>query len=106
MEENKFFKGKNLYAYQKNKNASQALLPLIEQMCEGVATGKYGIAVFADLQGTFDAVWRKGALYKFHKADITNNLLSVFSSFLTDRLYRNLVNSYTSNWTCTTTGVL
>ena len=35
LEENNFFKGKNLYAYQKNKNASQALLPLIEQMCEG-----------------------------------------------------------------------
>ena len=56
MEEDKFFKRKNLYAYQKNNNASQALLPLIEQMCEGVASGKYGIAVFADLQGAFDAV--------------------------------------------------
>ena len=73
------------------------------KMCAGVASGKYGIAVFANLQGTFDAVWRKGALYKLHKAGITNNLLSVFSSFLTDRLYRNLVNSYTSDWACTTT---
>ena len=62
MEENKFFKGKNLYAYQKNKNAPRALLPLIEQMCEGFASGKYGIAVFADLQDAFDAVWKKGAL--------------------------------------------
>ena len=34
LEENNFLKGKNLYAYQKNKNASQALLPLIEKMCE------------------------------------------------------------------------
>ena len=102
---NNFFKGKNLYAYQKNKNVSQALLPLIEKVCEGVESGKYGIAVFADLQGAFDAVWRKGALYKLHKAGITNNLLSVFSSFLTDRLYRNLVNSYTSDWAYTTTGV-
>ena len=32
LKENNFFKGKNLYAYQKNKNASQALMPLIEQM--------------------------------------------------------------------------
>ena len=74
-------------------------------MYEGVATGKYGIAVFANLQDAFDAVWRKGAFYKLYKAGITNNLLSVFSSFLTDRLYRNLVNSYTSDWACTTTGV-
>ena len=63
LEENNFFKGKNLYAYQKNKNASQALLPLIEQMCEGFASGIYDIAYFADMQGAFDAVWRKGALY-------------------------------------------
>ena len=74
-------------------------------MCEGFASGKYGIAVFADLQGAFDAVWKKGALYKLLKAGITNNLLSVFSRFLTDRLYRNLFSSYTSDWVCTTTGV-
>ena len=29
----KIFKGKNVYAYLKNKNAAQALLPLVEQMC-------------------------------------------------------------------------
>ena len=40
-----------------------------------------------------------------HKVGITNNLFSVFSSFLTDRFYRNLVNSYTNDWACTTTGV-
>ena len=96
---------KNLCAYQETKNASQDLLPLIEQMCEGVASTKYGIAVFSDLHGASDAVWRKGTLYKLYKAGITNNLLSVFSSFLTERLYRNLVNSYTSDWACTTTGV-
>ena len=89
----------------KTKNASQSLLPLIEKTCEEVASSKYGTAVFADLHGAFDAVWRKGALYKMHKAGITNNLLSVFSSFLTDRFYRNLVDSYTSDWAGTTTGV-
>ena len=81
------------------------MLPLIEQICEEVGSGKYGIGVFADLQGAFDVVWRKVALYKMHKAGITNNLLSVFSSFLTDRFYRNLVDSYTSDWACTTTSV-
>ena len=78
------------------------MLPLIEQMFEELASGKYGIAVFAGLQGAFDAVWRKGTL---DKAGITNNLLSIFSSFLNDRFYRNLVNSYTSDWDCITTGV-
>ena len=61
LEEKNFFKGKNVYAYLKNKNASQALLPLVEQMCSAVRDNKYGIVVYADLQGAFDSVWRKGA---------------------------------------------
>ena len=101
----KFFDGKNVYAYQKNKNAPQALLPLIEQMMEAISNGKYGIVVMADLQGAFDAVWRNGALYKLHNAGIRNNLLSVFSSFLNDRFSRNLVNSHTSEWFLTQRGV-
>ena len=43
LEENKFFEGKNLYAYQKNKNAPQTLLPLVEQMHETIANGEYVI---------------------------------------------------------------
>ena len=60
LEENKFFEGKNLYAYQKNKNARQALLPLVEQMHEAIANGEYGIVIMADLEGAFDSVWREG----------------------------------------------
>ena len=105
MEENNFFKGKNLYVYKKKQQCLAGSAAIIEQMCEGAASGKYGITVFADLQGAFDAVWRKGALCKLHKAGITNNFLSVISSFLTDRFYRNLVKSYASDWACTATGV-
>ena len=48
---------------------------------------KYGIAVFADMQGAFDTMWRKGALSKLHKADITNNLFQSFPAFsLTDSI--------------------
>ena len=103
--EKKIFKGKNVYAYIENKNAPQALLPLVEQVCSTVRENKCGIVVFADLQGAFDSVWRKGALYKLHQAGINSNLLSVFSSFFTDRSFRNLVNSYTSEWSFSYTGV-
>ena len=87
-----------MYAYQKNKNASQALLPLIEQMSEAVSSSKYGLVVIADLQGAFDTVWRDGIIYKLYQAGIRNNMPSVFDSFLCDRLSRNLVNTYYSNW--------
>ena len=87
LEENNFFEGKNLYAYQKNKNApQQTLLPLVEQMHEAIANGKYGIVLMADLEGAFDSVWREGALYKLHMAGINNNLLAVLFSFLSDRV--------------------
>ena len=72
--ENGFLENKNLYAYQKNKNAPQALLPLVEQMHTCITEGKFGIAVMADLQGAFDAVWRDGAIYKLHQAGIKGNL--------------------------------
>ena len=93
-EENKFFEGKNLYAYQKNKNAPQALLPLVEQMHEAIANGEYGIVIMADLEGAFDSAWREGALYKLNIAGINNNLLALLSSFLTDRVCRNFIDSY------------
>ena len=105
LEENKFFEGKNLYAYQKNKNAPQALLPLVEQMHEAIANGEYGIVIMADLEGAFDSVWREGALYKLHMAGINNNLLAVLSSFLTDRVRKNFVNSYQGPWLETQLGV-
>ena len=94
LEENKFFEGKNLYAYQKNKNAPQALLPLVEQMHEAIANGEYGIVIMADLEGAFDSAWREGALYKLNIAGINNNLLALLSSFLTDRVCRNFIDSY------------
>ena len=53
LEENNFFKGKNLYAYQKNKNSLQALPPLIEQMW-AVCTKVYCIpSITAVFQSAF-----------------------------------------------------
>ena len=64
-----FFWRKNVYAYQKIKNAPQTLLPLIEQMSEAVSIGKYGVVVMADLESAFDAVWRDGAICKLYQVD-------------------------------------
>ena len=86
LEENKFFQRKNLYTYQKNKNAPQALLPLVEQMDEAIANGKYGIVIMTDLEGAFECMERRSP------AGINNNLLAVLSSFLTDRVRRNFLN--------------
>lgn len=96
---------KKLFAYQKNQNSSQALLSCIEQMSDAILSEKYGIAVMADFERAFDTVWRKGTIYKLCKAGINNNLLSAFSSFLSGRFFRNLVNSHISDWSQATLGV-
>ena len=105
LEEKNFLKEKNVYAYLKNKNVSQTLLPLVEQKRSAIRDNKYGIVVFADLQVAFESVWKKGALDKLHQTGINSNLLAVFSSFFTDRSFRNLVNSYTNEWSFSYTGV-
>ena len=74
-------------------------------MHEAIANGEYGIVIMADLEGAFDSVWREGALYKLHMAGINNNLLAVLSSFLTDRVCKNFVNSYQGPWLETQLGV-
>ena len=48
--ENNFLQGKNVFAYQKHKNSSQALLPPIVQRPDAISSGKYGITVMADLK--------------------------------------------------------
>ena len=102
---NSFFEGKNVFAYQKNKNSFQALLPLIAPISDAILSGKDGIAVIADLEGAFDTIWREGAICKLQKGGINKNLLSVFSSFLNDRYSRNLVNSHSIDWFQKTLGV-
>ena len=100
-----FFHSKSPYAYQKNKNTSQATLPLVGKMNEAMAKNKYGIAIMADLDGTFDSVWRLGALYKLHKAEISENLLLIFESFMSNHQQINLVNTHVDEWSKSETGL-
>ena len=94
-----------MYAYQKNKNTSQAFFSLIENMNEAMTSRKYEIVIMADLEEAFDLVWKEEAMHKLYKAGITNNLLLVITSFLKHCPYRNLVNTHTENWSNTTSGV-
>ena len=65
---------------------------MLETMCETLNTRHYGAAVMADLEGTFDATWRKVFIYKIYKAGVKGMLLTILDSFLTNRFSRNLVN--------------
>ena len=67
-------------------------------MNEAITKNKYGIAVMADLEDTFDSVWRLGELYKLRKAGISKYLLLIFASFMRNRQQRNLENTHIDEW--------
>ena len=106
LHKNKFFEGKNTYAYQKYKNAPQALFIMIEEMSKCITQGNIGAAVITDLEGAFNNVWRKGAIYKLHQAGIKGNLLKIINSYFIDRKTRSLVNKHVTEWAETDIGLI
>ena len=58
-------------------------------------------SVFLDFSKSFDKVWHKVLLFKLSQNGISNNLLHLLSSFLSDRKQREqrvLLNGQTSEW--------
>ena len=74
-------------------------------MCDPLNTHRYGAAIIADLEGAFDAAWRKGLIYKLYHSGIKGGLLILLNNFLTGRMSRNNVNGYVNEWFPTTTGL-
>ena len=55
-------------------------------------------AVFLDLSKAFDRVWHDGLLYKLECCGISGGLLSLITSFLTNREQRVVLNGKSSVW--------
>ena len=105
LESTNFFEGKSLYAYRRFFNTTHALLPLIEDMCDSISNEKIGASIMADLDGAFDATWRKGLMYKIYDCGIRGNLFITISSYLENRKARNLVKNFTIDWFYTSKGL-
>ena len=61
--------------------------------------------IFCDIGKAFDKVWHDGLLFKLKKYGITNNLLSWFKSYLSNRKQRVITEGFKSNWENTLAGV-
>ena len=59
----------------------------------------------ADLEGAFDATWRKGLMYKIYDCGIPGNLFIIINCYLENKKAWNLVNNFTSDWFYTTKGL-
>ena len=61
--------------------------------------------VFLDISKAFDRVWHDGLLFKLKQNDVSQNLLGLIKSVLSDRVQRVTLNGKTSDWECIWAGV-
>ena len=58
-----------------------------------------------DMSKAFDEVWHEGLIYKLKSMGVSDSLLKLFQSFLTNRFQRVLLNGQTSEWLPVKAGV-
>ena len=93
------------FAYGKNHCTTQALTFFVDSIKKGFNQKQSTVAVMIDLEGTFDNVWRKGALYKLWSAGVRGRMLFFINSFLHNRFSGCFMNTQTSEWIETIIGV-
>ena len=61
--------------------------------------------VFLDLSKVFDRVWHKGLLFKLERLGVKDPMLSWFSSYLSNRQQRVVIDGQWSSWVNIKAGV-
>ena len=49
-------------------------------MCDSISNGKIRASIMADLEGAFDATWRKSFMYEINNCGITDSLFIIINS--------------------------
>ena len=62
-------------------------------------------SIFLDISKAFDKVWHEGLIYKCRVMGIDGNLLSLITSFLSNRFQRTTLNGQCSDWRPVLAGV-
>ena len=81
------------------------LVYLYNFFCQSIDSGKEVRAIFCDISKAFDRVWHRGLLIKLEAAGITDNLLSWFNNYLSNRKQRVVLPGASSDWVSIKAGV-
>ena len=81
------------------------LIHTYHSFCEAVDSGKKVRAVFCDVSKAFDRVWHRGLLYKLSCIGCSNPVVKWFSSYLSGRRQRVVINGDSSDWSPIRAGV-
>ncbi len=87
------------------RSTTTQLIEVYHKFCKAVDDGKEVRVIFLDIAKAFDKVWHRGLLHKLHKAGIDGKLLDWFSSYLSSRRQKVVVNGQSSNWRPISAGV-
>ena len=93
------------YAYIQGRDLCMALINFTLDIHDAFKKGKHTGSIMIDFEGAFDAVWRKGVIYKIIKLGIRGRMLDYIHDFLQNRFSRSLVNSVTTPWISTDVGI-
>ena len=74
--------------FRKNHSTTNAVLRFTESIADGFNKGLATAAIFVDLKGAFDRVWRNGLVHKLYKMGITGRMLRWVQNFLSSRTAR------------------
>ncbi len=99
----------NQSGFTPGDSALSQISHIIDRMTKAMDQGQEVTAIFLDLAKAFDIVWRKGLLFKLNRVGIRNSqqckLLDWFSSYLSDRSQRVVLNGVASDTMLNNSGV-
>ena len=92
---NKLLNPKNA-GFKKGDSTVNQLLYITDKIAANLDQGKEVRMVFLDAAKAFDKVWHKGLLFKLRQIGLSQNFVSWFTSYLTGRRQRVVINGASS----------
>ena len=74
------------------------LIYIVHEIYEAVEEGSEMRAVFLDISKAFDRVWNRGLIAKLRRFGVEGNLLNWFTSYLSCRKQRVIIEEAHSDW--------
>lgn len=81
------------------------LIHTYHTFCEAIDRGKEVRVIFCDISKAFDRVWHKGLLHKLSSIGCSDRIIKWFSSYLSNRKQRVVINGQSSEWAYIYAGV-
>ena len=91
--------------FKKKNSAITQLISLCHKIYKGLDDNKVVSMVFLDASKAFDRDWHKGLLFKLKQLGICQSILNWFSSYLSGRSQRVIVDGCASSWEPVENGV-